>query len=131
MIQSLGGWSFFDPTKDELGEVYPRRTIAVNFTKASGKYTIVCYDFPKGNDFRVEVSDMDMSGKLATLDEAFEFVKVFKEKGSDAFASPTMNAFGGATDMEVTLDLNHAGDVTRNGKMIDFKKELDRMRQQW
>jgi hypothetical protein len=42
-----------------------------------------------------------------------------------------MNAFGGATDMEVTLDLNHAGDVTRNGKMIDFKKELDRMRQQW
>ena len=50
MIQSLGGWSFFDPTKDELGEGYPRRTIAVNFTKASGKYIIVCYDFPKGNE---------------------------------------------------------------------------------
>ena len=29
MIQSINGWSFFDPTADELHEEYPRRTLAM------------------------------------------------------------------------------------------------------
>lgn len=131
MIQSINGWLFFDPTVDELHEEYPRRTLAVNTSKSSGKFAIVCYDFPKGTDIRVEMNKMDMSGRLACFEDAVNFVKDFKEKGEDAFSNTSEMNFGGNSDMQVMLDVNQAGDITRNGKMIDFKKELDRMRQQW
>lgn len=39
--------------------------------------------------------------------------------------------FGGNSDMQIMLDVNHAGDITRNGKMIDFQSELTRMRRRW
>lgn len=131
MIQSINGWLFFDPMVDELHEEYPRRTLAVNTSKSSGKFAIVCYDFPKGTDIRVEMNKMDMSGRLACFEDAVNFVKDFKEKGEDAFSNTSEMNFGGNSDMQVMLDVNQAGDITRNGKMIDFKKELDRMRQQW
>jgi hypothetical protein len=131
MIQSINGWLFFDPMVDELHEEYPRRTLAVNTSKSSGKFAIVCYDFPKGTDIRVEMNKMDMSGRLVCFEDAVNFVKDFKEKGEDAFSNTSEMNFGGNSDMQVMLDVNQAGDITRNGKMIDFKKELDRMRQQW
>jgi len=131
MIQSINGWLFFDPMVDELHEEYPRRTLAVNTSKSSGKFAIVCYDFPKGTDIRVEMNKMDMSGRLVCFEDAVNFVKDFKEKGEDAFSNTSEMNFGGNSDMQFMLDVNQAGDITRNGKMIDFKKELDRMRQQW
>lgn len=131
MIQSLNGWSFFDPTLDELYEEYPRRTLAVNFTKSSGKFNVVCYDFPKGSDIRVELNNMDLSGRLKSFEDAVDFIKTFKEKGEDAIINTMDNSFGGASDMQITLDMNQNGDITRNGKMIDFQKELERMRREW
>ena len=131
LIQSINGWLFFDPAADELHEEYPKRTLAVNTSKSSGKFAIVCYDFPKGTDIRVEMNKMDMSGKLTCFEDAVKFVKDFKEKGEDAFSNnPEMN-FGGNSDMQIMLDVNHAGDITRNGKMIDFQSELTRMRRGW
>ena len=56
LVQSINGWLFFDPAADELHEEYPRRTLAVNTSKSSGKFAIICYDFPKGTDIRVEMN---------------------------------------------------------------------------
>jgi hypothetical protein len=128
LIQSINGWSFFDPTADELHEEYPRRTLAVNASKSSGKFDIVCYDFPKGTDIRVEMNKMDMSGRLTSFEDAVNFVKDFKEKGEDAFSNTSEMNFGGNSDMQFMLDVNSAGDITRNGKMIDFQKEITLMR---
>lgn len=131
MIQSIGGWTFFDPATDELHEEYPRRTLAVNASKSSGKFAIVCYDFPKGTDIRVEMNKMDMSGRLTSFEDAVNFVKDFKEKGEDAFSNTSEMNFGGNSDMQFMLDVNSAGDITRNGKMIDFQKELTLMSRGW
>lgn len=79
MIQSINGWLFFDPAADELHEEYPKRTLAVNTSKSSGKFAIVCYDFPKGTDIRVEMNKMDMSGKLACFEDAVK-LKILRKK---------------------------------------------------
>ncbi len=131
MIQSINGWLFFDPMVDELHEDYPRRTLAVNTSKSSGKFAIVCYDFPKGTDIRVEMNKMDMSGRLTSFEDAVNFVKDFKEKGEESFSNTSEMNFGGNSDMQIMLDVNQAGDITRNGKMIDFRSELTRMRRGW
>lgn len=130
MIQSINGWAFFEPMADELHEEYPRRTLAINTSKSSGKFAIVCYDFPKGADIRVEMNKMDMSGRLTSFEDAVNFVKEFKEKGEDAFSNTLETNFGGNSDMQIMLDINQDGDITRNGKMIDFQRELTRMRRE-
>lgn len=131
MIQSINGWSFFDPMADELHEEYPRRTLAMKVSKSAERFFIVCYDFPKGADIRVEMNKMDMSGRLTSFEDAVNFVKEFKEKSEDAFSNTMELNFGGNSDMQVMLDVNQAGEVTRNGKMIDFQRELTRMRRGW
>lgn len=131
MIQSINGWSFFDPMVDELHEEYPRRTLAMKVTKSAERFFIVCYDFPKGADIRVEMNKMDMSGRLTSFEDAVNFVKEFKEKSEDAFSNTMELNFGGNSDMQVMLDVNQDGEVTRNGKMIDFQRELTRMRRGW
>lgn len=128
MIQSINGWAFFEPMADELHEEYPRRTLAINNSKSSGNFAIVCYDFPKGADIRVEMNKMDMSGRLPSFEDAVNFVKEFKEKGEYALSNTLETNFGGNSDMQIMLDINQAGDITRNGKMIDFKSEMERMR---
>lgn len=131
MIQSINGWSFFDPMADELHEEYPRRTLAMKVTKSAERFFIVCYDFPKGADIRVEMNKMDMSGRLTSFEDAVNFVKDFKEKSEDAFSNTMEMNFGGNSDMQIMLDVNQDGEITRNGKMIDFQKELTRMRRDW
>lgn len=131
MIQSINGWSFFDPMADELHEEYPRRTLAMKVTKSAERFFIVCYDFPKGADIRVEMNKMDMSGRLTSFEDAVNFVKDFKEKSEDAFSNTMELNFGGNSDMQVMLDVNQDGEITRNGKMIDFQRELTRMRRSW
>ena len=136
MIQSINGWSFFDPMADELHEEYPRRTLAMKVSKSAERFFIVCYDFPKGSDIRVEMNKMDMSGKLTSFEDAVNFVKEFKEKSENAFSNTTDSNtmglnFGGNSDMQVMLDVNQYGEVTRNGKMIDFQRELTRMHRGW
>ncbi len=131
MIQSINGWSFFDPMADELHEEYPRRTLAMKVAKSAERFFIVCYDFPKGSDIRVEMNKMDMSGRLTSFEDAVNFVKEFKEKSEDAFSNTMELNFGGNSDMQVMLDVNQDGEVTRNGKMIDFQRELTRMRRGW
>lgn len=126
MIHSLNEWTFFDPTKDELHEGYPKRTLAIKCSKAYGSYTVKCYDFPTGKDFRVEVNNMDISGRLETLEDAIAFVKDFKGK-SISSVFDTMS-FGGSNDMEITLGIGENGEPTRNGKFVDFKAELDKLR---
>jgi hypothetical protein len=128
LIQSINGWSFFDPTADELHEEYPRRTLAMKVAKSAERFFIVCYDFPKGSDIRVEMNKMDMSGRLTSFEDAVNFVKEFKEKSEDAFSNTSEMNFGGNSDMQFMLDVNSAGDITRNGKMIDFQKEITLMR---
>ena len=131
MIQSINGWSFFDPMADELHEEYPRRTLAMKVAKSAERFFIVCYDFPKGSDIRVEMNKMDMSGRLTSFEDAVNFVKEFKEKSEDAFSNTMELNFGGNSDMQVMLGVNQDGEVTRNGKMIDFQRELTRMRRGW
>ena len=131
MIQSINGWSFFDPMADELHEEYPRRTLAMKVAKSAERFFIVCYDFTKGADIRVEMNKMDMSGRLTSFEDAVNFVKDFKEKSEDAFSNTMELNFGGNSDMQVMLDVNQDGEVTRNGKMIDFQRELTRMRRGW
>ena len=116
---------------DELHEEYPRRTLAMKVTKSAERFFIVCYDFPKGADIRVEMNKMDMSGRLTSFEDAVNFVKDFKEKSEDAFSNTMELNFGGNSDMQVMLDVNQDGEITRNGKMIDFQRELTRMRRSW
>lgn len=124
LIKSLNGWIFYDPSDNELNENYPKRTLAMNMTKMFGTFVIVCYDFPKGKDIRVEVHNIDVSGPLINLDEAFEFVKNFKERNHFDELSMFEGSFGSGTDMEILLDVNQSGDITRNGKMFEFQKSL-------
>ena len=128
MIQSINGWTFLDPCADELGEGYPKRTIAIKNSKSSGKFTIKCYDFPNCKDFRVEMNNMDMSSKLDTFEDAVAFIKDFKQDGITGLNNNVMS-FGGNNDMQIELGVNEKGEPTRNGKMIDFRAELDKLKQ--